>query len=94
MKSKKAILIMIAGAICFASGVILHFETKNAWTYILYILGYILIILANKIEINKKIDSIDLSENTNSIMKMYVLIFYTWRPYTKQRSGHADTETR
>lgn len=72
MKSKKAILIMIAGAICFASGVILHFETKNACTYILYILGYILIILANKIEINKKIDSIDLNENTNSIMKKFL----------------------
>ena len=69
MKSKKAIILLIAGTICFVVGAILHIETENMGFYILCIPGFILINLANKKEIQEQIETINLEDNVNSLMK-------------------------
>ena len=69
MKSKKAILMLIAGTVCCASGAILHIWTENMWSYILYIPGLILINLASKKEAQEQIKVINLGDDVNSLMK-------------------------
>lgn len=68
MKCKKAIIMLIVGAICFVAGAILHIETENMWSYILCIPGFILINLANKKEVQEQIEIINLEDNVNSLM--------------------------